>query len=301
MRKHISIFAAVFLTLLLFLCWPQQSKLYCMMVSRWNEVEQNKWDAILDTWASSCDVLTIFVPESEAPPGTLQYVNPNGRRVNIVTLALKMPINCNGKPCRNIWEPVRLAWSWVYEHDSLACDWYIKVDSDTFLWGKNLIAETKRQGWDSAEPFYFGKLLRHIPGNPFVAGSSYVMSAGALARFAKSIDTPSCTQIEQPVEDVQMAVCLRSLGIEGFNGFDEHGKEKFLPFDIDYSLALQKGDWWFFVDNPQTQFGEDCCSDKPVAFHYVAPNKMRNIARFLRGEEASLSLREKRYLSKVRG
>ena len=37
------------------------------------------------------------------------------------------------KPCKHIWEKVWRSWIWVNEHEINSADFFLKVDSDTFL------------------------------------------------------------------------------------------------------------------------------------------------------------------------
>ena len=276
-----------------------QGRVYCMMPTRWTTAEQVKWNAALDTWGASCNVFKLFLPASDVSPTDSEWVSPSGRRAQVVALNLTLPVNCGDKSCRNIWDKVREAWAWVYEHDRHQADWFVKTDSDTYLWPSNLRRLVSKRGWDPADTHYFGHVLRHENGNPMVAGSSTVLSAEALHRFVLALGTDDC-KLRDGVEEPPLARCLRTVGVHASDAFDEEGKETFMVFDVGYHLSMTKGDWWYFHNTPQTHWEEDCCSSSPVAFHYLTPQKMRTVDRFLRlGIGSGLSPKEQRYLSTV--
>ena len=224
---------------------------------------------------------------------------PSGRRVDVVALNLTLPVNCAGKPCRNLWDKIRHAWAWVVANDRDRADWFVKTDSDTFLWPSNLRHLVATRGWDSDDPHYFGHVLRHSDGNPMVAGSSTVLSAEALRRFVRALDSVDCL-LRPGVEEPPLAPCLRSVGVYASDAFDDDGKETFMVFDVGYHLSMPVGDWWYFKNTPQTHWGEDCCSSSPSAFHYLSPQKMRDVFRFLQSADATgLTSLEQRYLRHV--
>lgn len=282
-------------------------RIYCAMPVRWVSSEHRKLDAVLETWASSCDVHKLFVPLSDRPPK--QYVSPNGRRVEIVALSLTYPTDCGGKSCRNIYDVMWHVWAHVYEHERNSADWFMKTDTDSFVWPSNLRKLIRKRGWKPSHPHYFGHVLRHanpssLAGSLMVAGSSSVFSAETLRRFATSLHTDQCKN-RPHVEEPPIGNCLYSLGVNAKDAFDEEGRESFMILPIGRHLNASKAELphWYIANIPQTHWGEDCCSYSPIAFHFIRPHQMRDIYHFLVTRKKSfpsyLNDMELQYLKKV--
>lgn len=35
--------------------------------------------------------------------------------------------------------------------------------------------------------------------------------------------------------------------------------------------------WWYFDKNPQQHYGKDCCSSRPISFHYITADQIHDI------------------------
>lgn len=287
----------------------KNERVYCAMPVHWNSLEHSKLDAVLETWASSCDVHKVFVPFSERPPK--EYVSPNGRRVEIVPLHLTYPSHCGDKPCRNIYDVMRHVWAHVYEHERNSADWFVKTDTDSFVWPSNIRKLVRKRGWKPSHPYYFGHVLRHasgsVAGSLMVAGSSTVFSSETLRRFATSLHTGACKN-RKGVEEPPLGGCLYSLGVNAKDAFDDEGRESFMVLPIRDHLSRTKAQMgkfvsWYVKNIAQNHWGEDCCSSSPVSFHYIRPHEMRDIYEFLvtrkKRPSSYLNDMEVRYLKKV--
>ena len=103
----------------------------------------------------------------------------------------------------------------------------------------------------------------------------------ALQKLEPLLGTSDCPD-RRPIwaEDVALGNCLHKVGIGAQDAFDERGRETTMVFKRKYHLGLQrpKKDWWYFKNTHQTNWGTDCCSSEPFAFHgYKKPHQLRQL------------------------
>mmetsp|Transcript_30272 Transcript_30272/g.66568 ORF Transcript_30272/g.66568 Transcript_30272/m.66568 type:complete len:417 (+) Transcript_30272:233-1483(+) len=287
-------------------------RVYCMVPTMDSDSEKAKWTAILETWGRHCDVLRFFVDGDEQ--GAWYYWNATVRaapsssslgdnddnekathvRAKVIQIKTLRPRLCvsrdadkaKAKPCRNIWEKVWRTWQYVDEHDADEADWYVKVDTDTFFFPQNLRDYVASMRYQPSDPYYFGHQLRHA--GPMIAGSSSAFSREALRRLAASTGSNAtdkrCAD-GHGVEEPFVGGCLYSKGVVPRDAFDERGREKFMVLTLgehltivpskDIRLVKKYYEWYFGFGNPQTNWGKDCCSDRPIALHRIQPDQMR--------------------------
>lgn len=113
----------------------------------------------------------------------------------------------------------------------------------------------------------------------YMAGGGYILSKAAVKKFVTQImwNSTLCRVEEDGEEDFEMGKCLRHNAIF-VDERDERKQKRFFPMGFEFEhLKKQKDpDYWY----DQSQYYEtalgslNCCSDKPIEFHYVGPKEM---------------------------
>lgn len=112
-----------------------------------------------------------------------------------------------------------------------------------------------------------------------------MLSKGALKKFVTQImhNGKLCSQSPEGNEDYEIGKCLEHLAISADERDDQHEK-RFFPIGISDHVKPRKNfDYWY----DQSQYYEvnqgniSCCSDVPVAFHYVSQKEMYTLEYFI--------------------
>lgn len=120
-----------------------------------------------------------------------------------------------------------------------------------------------------------------------MAGAGYILSKAALKKFVTKIvpDAKLCNVDELGAEDLEMGICLKHNAIF-VDERDENKQKRFFPtgFIYDHIKKEVDPDYWYdttqYYESPLGSL--DCCSDVPIAFHYVQPTEMFYIQYFTR-------------------
>ena len=221
---------------------------------------------VLETWGPQCDRLYLIQNEK------------TGRAHNMVINMTRPERDVSGKPARHIWEKVWRGLLQAYREHLDEAEWFVKIDLDTYFFANHLRTYVEERGFHPDDPHYFGHVLRHQQKEPMVAGTASVLSRGALRvlgpyleRLGTDQEIPTCKD-NPGVEEARVARCLREVHVHPTDAFDGNGRETFLILDLPAMLRTRppKTKWWYYRGNPQTNWGEECCSDRPIAVHKVA-------------------------------
>ncbi|XP_045108947.1 glycoprotein-N-acetylgalactosamine 3-beta-galactosyltransferase 1-like [Portunus trituberculatus] len=180
-----------------------------------------------------------------------------------------------------LWEKVTKGFLWAYKvMDEF--DWVVKADDDSFVFVENLRAAVKVLNpdsllaagvhiadWDTGETYLNG-------------GASYVLSRGAVKVLVeRGIQEGKCQrELELGTsEDVNMASCLRLLGVHFLDTRDSEGRQRFHIYPpqelVDpRSEADLRHLWLKRVSVHPYKFGYGELSDEVISFHYVDAETM---------------------------
>lgn len=193
--------------------------------------------------------------------------------------------------CRNIWEKIWRSLLYIDTNNNTdLAHWFVKVDSDTFLFPENMKHYVSQKNWSHEDHHYFGHKLWHTdrPGQaPIVAGSAVFFSRDTVKRlglifrdFKSDISNKgmkSCSDSHLGNgEEVITAVCLKTFNVSAFSVLDTNGNELVSIGPIEDTLLWNrthpKGFGWYWHQKPKTrpETGAEmhlCCGELPLAFH----------------------------------
>lgn len=127
----------------------------------------------------------------------------------------------------------------------------------------------------------FGCQLKH-PYKNFLynsGGAGYVLSRGTFSKlYREGFSNADICPVNHPTlpEDTAIGTCLHNLGVQLGDTRDHQGRMIFHIERPEFHLTTrQHRNFWFDGAYPH-HYGQgfECCSDKPVSFHYVRPSKM---------------------------
>ncbi|KAG7171183.1 Glycoprotein-N-acetylgalactosamine 3-beta-galactosyltransferase 1-like 10 [Homarus americanus] len=163
-----------------------------------------------------------------------------------------------------LWAKTKAALTHLYHHHP-HYQWYMKADDDTFVIVENL--RYFLRDLDPDLPLYYGaKFKMHVKQGYMSGGGGYVLSREAVKKFVTEAlqltDQAKCpTNTSRGSEDVQLGLCLESVGVAAGDSLDRAGKSRFFsnsPLSLFYHQPL----------------GPDCCSRHLISFHDVSPRMM---------------------------
>ena len=129
-------------------------------------------------------------------------------------------------------------------------DWYLKADDDTFIFIDNLKSFLKTK--NSTQPVTYGFDFKTIVDHGYHSGGAgYVLSSEALKRIGPKLSPGDSFCPNSGTEDVDIAKCLRKVGVYPDKSIDEKGRERFHPFDVATHLIGGFPNWYFqYASNP---------------------------------------------------
>ena len=210
------------------------------------------------TWGSRCDKLLFMSSQADPDLPTVKLNVTEGRNY--------------------LWDKAKKAFQYVYINHFQDYDWFVKADDDTYMIVENLRYLLK--DFDTNKSIFFGRKIKQYGNGQvyFHGGPGYVLSKDALKRFVEiGLNDPKlCRRASAKSEDIYMAKCLESLGVEAGDSRDLEGRKRFFPFIPEDHLipGSQFPKWyWPYQFYPEEE-GLACCSDFAISFHQVSPNLM---------------------------
>jgi glycoprotein-N-acetylgalactosamine 3-beta-galactosyltransferase len=127
-------------------------------------------------------------------------------------------------------EKISRSFAHIYKHHS-GYDWYLKTDDDTFIIMMNL-----RRFLRDKEPTkaitYGYNYVKYVRDGYHSGGAGYLLSGEALKRVGRKLNEDIKFCVRSNMEDVDIALCLRDLGVQVGQSVDEFGRERFHPLTL---------------------------------------------------------------------
>jgi glycoprotein-N-acetylgalactosamine 3-beta-galactosyltransferase len=129
-------------------------------------------------------------------------------------------------------------------------DWYLKADTDTFIFVENLRSFLSDK--NSSAPVTFGYDFKVIVDKGYHSGGGgYVLSNEAMTRLGSKLNSNFTYCKNTGTEDVDVANCLRRLDVYPEKSIDNQGRERFHPLSVSDHLTGYYPDWLnSYASNP---------------------------------------------------
>ncbi|XP_068232453.1 glycoprotein-N-acetylgalactosamine 3-beta-galactosyltransferase 1-like isoform X2 [Palaemon carinicauda] len=180
-----------------------------------------------------------------------------------------------------LWAKTKAALTHLHRHYP-SYDWYLKADDDTYVIVENLRYFLLDK--DPEEPVYYGVKFKKLVKQGFMSGGGgYVLSREAVSKFVTEAlqleDQTLCPSLENKgVEDVNLGICMESIGVRAGDSRDAFGKPRFFshnPMSLFYKAPIiNKFHWYWRYLWYKHDVGPDCCSPHIITFHDVEPRMM---------------------------
>jgi glycoprotein-N-acetylgalactosamine 3-beta-galactosyltransferase len=159
------------------------------------------------------------------------------------------PANFETDTYKNLTNKVYRAFQAIYSKYN-DYDWYLKADDDTFVFVDNLKLFLKTK--NASKPVTFGFDFKVIVNRGYHSGGGgYVLSNEALNRLQSKLFENYSYCPNTGVEDVDVAKCLRNLGVYPDKSIDEEGRERFHSLSIETHIKGNYPGWLYeYASNP---------------------------------------------------
>jgi len=170
---------------------------------------------------------------------------------------------------KKLTDKVFLTFKYIFIHDE-KYDWYLKADDDTFIFMDNLREFLTSK--NKFQPVTYGYDFKIAVKNGYHSGGAgYVLSKEAFRRLGSKLNEDYKFCHVSGYEDVDVAACLRLLGVYPNKSLDHLGRERFHPFNI-HAHYYNVISWLHLYAANPIQTGLNCCSDSSISFHYMKKN-----------------------------
>lgn len=313
----------------------RKDRVYCMVPFIWTPSAVPAYHAIRASWGKRCHFLRFFIDPVIGDEASGYYNMTKASDVisareaglalpdDVVVLhGMRRPWhtcrrdndgrdNMPVENCRNIFEKV---WRMMVHVASSGgntgvreAEWFVKVDSDTFLFPENIPCYVRARSWSADDPHYFGHVLNHRRsdrGVSIVAGGAVFYSRAALLVAGGAFrnmpmdqgdqeEDGTCRDAYTGTEEVATAVCLNEhAGVVAEPAIDPEGREYVSLYEIDDILNYNRtdqGEWWFWEHKKRFPCHDDgdCLASRPLAFHnYKDPQALLDLEKEFYGSVA---------------
>uniref|UniRef100_A0A914VYQ9 N-acetylgalactosaminide beta-1,3-galactosyltransferase n=1 Tax=Plectus sambesii TaxID=2011161 RepID=A0A914VYQ9_9BILA len=221
---------------------------------------KNRAAVVDETWPKRCDKYEFFTDDGNTtfPSADIFYNMTDGHI--------------------KLWPKTKVALQYIYDTYLDDFDWFLKADDDTYIVVENLKLMLARL--DSSLPHYLGfRLKPYIDDGYNSGGAGYVLSRSALVAFVEKALTNKSACQDGWAEDLQLAYCLKNVGVLPGDTRDSSGRNTFFPYHPNHhmnGIVPNGGHSKFWYYYPMEK-GFDAFSEHFISMHHLSPTEMRLI------------------------
>lgn len=209
-------------------------KIFCMIISTKSNY-LTKVKTVYNSWAYKCDysMFIMQIPDNVSLALNLTLDNQtinDGIEVNYNSINILQPPNLTKDVYIKLTDKIFNTFKYVYNKYN-NYDWYLKTDDDTFVFVDNLRDFLSSK--NKSDPITFGYDFNIFVEHGYHSGGAgYLLSNEALKRIGSKLNQNLNYCNNSGIEDVDVAKCLRSLGVYPNKSIDYLGRERFHPLSI---------------------------------------------------------------------
>jgi glycoprotein-N-acetylgalactosamine 3-beta-galactosyltransferase len=220
-----------------------KGKVFCwIMTSRRNH--ENRARIVDETWPRRCDKYEFFTDDGNTtfPSAGIFHNLTEGHL--------------------HLWPKTKTALRHIYHKYLNEFDWFLKADDDTYIVVENLKLMLGR--FDARVPHYLGFRMKPYIDDGFNSGGAgYVLSRAALAAFVEKASNNQTICKGGWAEDLELAYCLKNIGILPGDTRDATGHNTFFPYHPNLIIKGKipnDGDYnfWYYYQMKKVNFELSC-------------------------------------------
>lgn len=220
--------------------------LFCLILTTPKGFKMNKAQVVLNLWANKCDNFRFvsLAPESIKMRKfrrsiTNEFQEEEEQEEDIILI----PEGLANEKYHNLTNKVLLTFRHLYR-EFKDYDWYLKADDDTFVHVENLRYFLQDKNPKQAVTFgYDFKLF--VDHGYHSGGAGYVLSNEAFTRIGSKLNQNLSFCQNSGIEDVDVAKCLRNLGVYPNRSVDSLNRERFNPLSLINTYTGLSADWLY--------------------------------------------------------
>ena len=217
---------------------PKRATIFCLILTTSKNFDR-KARVVYESWAKHCDNYKFI---SLLPNYIVTDGQSNKTNYGILLdygFDILQPPGLENDTYRKLTDKVFLSFKYISQKYN-DYDWYLKADDDSFVFVDNLRKFVSDK--NPSSPVSYGYDFKVIVQNGYHSGGAgYLLSNEAVKRLGAKLTENYKFCKNSGVEDVDIARCLRRLGVYPNKSIDEFGRERFHPLNINAHYKGMKG------------------------------------------------------------
>ena len=227
----------------------KKARIFCMILTSAISLKTEKPGIIYETWAKKCDKYKFI---SKIPDELLSQNDNVSAKYGIELdygFDVLQPPGLVKDSYDKLTDKVLLTFKYLYNKYG-DYDWYLKADDDSFIFVDNLREFVADK--NASMPVTYGYDFKVIVEKGYHSGGGgYLLSREALHRIGSNLNKSIDFCKNSGTEDVDVAICLRELGVYPKKSIDALGLERFHPLSLRAHYSGDYPDWMFqYASNP---------------------------------------------------
>ena len=215
--------------------------IFCMILTSVKSLKKLKPKTVYETWGKKCDNYK-FISIMPAEILTQYHNSSNQYGIELdYGFNLLQPPGLINDTYGKLTDKVFLTYKYLYNKYN-NYDWYLKADDDSFIFMDNLRSFLADK--NPSQPVTYGYDFKLIVEKGYHSGGGgYLLSNQALLRLGYNLNRNFTYCKNTGTEDVDVARCLRKLGVFPNKSIDSYGRERFHPLSIFHHYYGEFPEW----------------------------------------------------------